>query len=480
MQASKLIQLLSSLGTRERTRFKQYILSPFFNKHEKISELCQYILGFAPEFDQEALNRGVVHSNLFPEEDYNEDKLNNLISDLLQLLYDYLAYLVYEQQPLQKQLQLLEALLERDQSKHFSRAERRMEQLMKKLDNQSYAHFQYNMAFAELKDRFAISKKRRAFNPHLQEANNALDSYYWVNKFRMACDMLSRNVVIKASYEAHFLDTLLALYQEQAALQQIPALKVYHEGVQLLSQSIQERDYQKYTSVLAEHGEAIPHEELQTLYNYALNHCIQMINSGDNSYYDQIFSLYQTMIEKEIIFSKGVLSEWAYKNIVTTGIRLKAFDWTEGFIHQYQERLEASSQTNALAYNLAAFYYAKADYKKALIQLQDVEFTDSSYHLGAKIIQLKSYYELEETEAFYALIEAFQKYLRRSNQISDYRKRANKNLLQLSKKAYKLRAEYDLIRPNQLQKRKIALLRKLGETSPIANKSWLEEILDRL
>jgi hypothetical protein len=37
-----------------------------------------------------------------------------------------------------------------------------------------------------------------------------------------------------------------------------------------------------------------------------------------------------------------------------------------------------------------------------------------------------------------------------------------------------------LIRPNQLQKRKIALSRKLGETSPIANKSWLEEILDRL
>ena len=71
-------------------------------------------------------------------------------------------------------------------------------------------------------------------------------------------------------------------------------------------------------------------------------------------------------------------------------------------LHAAQQPLAVSSTTTAN--NGAARSYSL---NSKLQQLQDVEFTDTSYHLGAKIIQLKSYFELEETEAFYSLIKAF-------------------------------------------------------------------------
>ena len=45
------------------------------------------------------------------------------------------------------------------------------------------------------------------------------------------------------------------------------------------------------------------------------------------------------------------------------------------------------------------------------------------YYLGTKIIQLKIYYDRETRDAFYALIDAGQSYLRRSKQVADYQKK---------------------------------------------------------
>ena len=226
---------------------------------------------------------------------------------------------------------------------------------------------------------------------------------------------------------------------------------------------------------LKQHKKLLPLEELRTLYNYAINYCIQKINSGDNSFYQETLELYQTMLDDEIIFVNGYLTQWSYKNIITTGIRLHAYDWTAQFIHQYKSRLLPEERDNAFSYNLASLYYAQQDYTNALLQLQDVEFTDPSYHLGAKIIQLKSYYELDETEAFFALIEAFKKYLLRNRQISDYRKKANLNFLKLAKLIFKLKTNQSYLTKKQIREKHAQIQEKMITWEPIANKTWLEE-----
>lgn len=480
MTRSKLLHLLQCLDTRERTRFGQYVHSPFFNKHSEIRLLADYLLEQAPDYPEQQLQKQRVAKAIFQEEDYDEDHFNNLISDLLKLLYSFLAYQQYETDPqLEKQL-LIRELFAKDNYLHVERVTRRYQQLQKKAMHHSYAFYLQDYHLHEALDQLELSKNQRRYNEHLQQQSDQLDRYYFINKLRLACDMSSRNTVIQATYHCHFLEEIRAFCSSNKDLLQVPVLSVYFHTLQMLENRESPRFYHQLKQDLKNYGDQFPAEELRTLYNYALNYCIQKINSGSNAFYRETLELYQTMLDAEIIFVNGYLTQWSYKNIITTGIRLHAFDWTEQFIHDYKSRLLPEEQTNAVAYNLASLHYAKGDYTKALRQLHDVEFTDPSYHLGAKIIQLKSYYELDEEEPFFSLIEAFKKYLQRNRQISDYRKKANLHFLKLAKLIFKFKTGQPYWRPSQIKQKYLQIQEKLENWEPVANKHWLEEILEQL
>ena len=135
---------------------------------------------------------------------------------------------------------------------------------------------------------------------------------------------------------------------------------------------------------------------------------------------------------------------------------------------------------NAYVYNLANFYYTTKAYKKSLQLLHEVKFIDTSYHLGAKIIQLKSYYELNETEAFYALNDAFKIYLMRSKDLSTYRKQANMNLLRFAVRIFKLKEEQEYIHQSAFLRKYKRIEEQLNKMENVANLKWLKGCLEKV
>ncbi|MBK7938093.1 MAG: hypothetical protein IPJ82_13810 [Lewinellaceae bacterium] len=53
MRQTKLIEVLRTLSSRERTRWRQYVHSDFFNKHAALRRLCDLVLESAPGFSGE-------------------------------------------------------------------------------------------------------------------------------------------------------------------------------------------------------------------------------------------------------------------------------------------------------------------------------------------------------------------------------------------------------------------------------------------
>jgi hypothetical protein len=86
---------------------------------------------------------------------------------------------------------------------------------------------------------------------------------------------------------------------------------------------------------------------------------------------------------------------------------------------------------------------------------------------------------LNETEPFYALTDAFQIYVKRNRQLSDYRKTAYLNLLKGTKKIYKLRAQRGLIANSVWQSRWEDLKEKV-DNQRIANKDWILDIFEAI
>lgn len=478
MKKTKFIKIVGKLSDFELLSFKDWLDSPVHNKSEHLKILYQWILVAKPNFDATRLSKKKAFVLLYPNEEYNELKINNLVSQLTRQVFDFLAFANFQNSNHLAELCLVDELLQRNLDKLMLQEARRLERQRAKSTVENAAAFFENYLFYKQLDEHFLKKPKRAYDENLQLKNDNLDVFYLNTKLKIACDMLSRNTVIQADYETHHLEDLEHWLQSVERYLQFPSVAVYYQIYQTIQHGKIE-DYQGLKQLLKDNLAVFPNSELSRIYDYLLNFCIRQINQGNADFYKEILELYKFLLENRIIFQNDYLAQWDYKNIITVGTRIGDIEWTENFINEYKDFLPPNERENAFIYNKATFYYSIKAYKKSLQLLHEVKFTDASYHLGAKIIQLKSYYELEEAEPFYALIDAFKIYLLRSKDISTYRKQANLNLIKLAKRIFQLKEQQHVLSPSIFTQKWKSINERLKKLENVANKNWLEECLKR-
>lgn len=473
MSKNKLIESLKILSVYELRQFKDYVFSPFFNKNERIQSLLELILVDAPLFESKNIGQAILIKELSLE---STQQFYTLNSKLLELLYDFLTYLQLQETPIRTKVHSIRALRHQGEPKSLATVIRQHQILQSHYPyKDAKIHFEKHLFYHQL-DQLFLENPRRAYDENLQLKSDHLDIYYLMTKLKIACDMASRNIVIQANYTCGLLAEIEQIIQQQPIfLNQHAGIDIYYQILKMLKKGLAQ-DYQALKTLLEQHIMDFPKEEMLQMYDYAQNYCIRQINTGNSIYYKEFMNLYKTQLQHNILFRNNYLEEWDYKNISTAGIRIQDYAWTERFIHQMKHRLKPQLQENAFAYNLAALYYATQRYKEALQLLQTIEFTDTSYHLGAKIIQLKSYYELDEFDAFLSLIQSFRIYVQRNKQLSEYRRKANLNMLKLAKKIAKLQEQKSFISANKKQQDSLKIEELFKNLSPLANADWLQRI----
>ncbi|HRG29628.1 MAG TPA: hypothetical protein PLJ00_17135, partial [Chitinophagales bacterium] len=117
MALPKVISIYSSLAAKERDRFGLFVRSPFHNTRNKIIGLIEHIehlsanLKDEQEFDT-IWDKKAAHQKIFTGKKYNELQLNNLLSDLYQLLEKFLAWQTFEKNEEQQNVMVIENLME--------------------------------------------------------------------------------------------------------------------------------------------------------------------------------------------------------------------------------------------------------------------------------------------------------------------------------------------------------------------------------
>lgn len=480
MHRTKLIEALRALHTRERTRWRQYVHAGFFNKHEDLRRLADYVLSFAPAFDPERLDKRAVWRHLFgPGQPYQELKLNNLISDLYELLLGYLAYTGCETNLPEQQLLAANALLDRNLNAQAGHALERARTLLDRQPAQTARRQFLEIRWWESAEILDSRRSRRIAGEHLLRQAEANDLAFVLEKLRLGAAMLNRHglAVLQADERPRWLPAIRQWCAEEPLLNEHPAVRVYLAALDLLENPGPDH-FSALNALLDQHHAVFGPEELAALYQYSLNYCIRRINDGHPEAYRDALNLYQTLLDRNVLLRQGRLSQWTYKNITTAGLRSGAFAWTEQFLYRYREALPPAERDNAFAYNLAALHFEKNDFPATLLTLQNVEFTDFTYHLGAKIMQLKCYYLLDETEALAALLEAARQLLRRNRSLSSFGKTANLNFLRALKLLSAWRQAKDRTTQQKWRQQRSALAEKVRRMQPLANKDWLMEMTE--
>lgn len=473
MHDSKLISILKKLNSRERTRFKEYVQSPFFNKHRGLIKLCDYLLDFAPQFNHEKLSQKAAFEAIFPDEKYSEQHIYTLLSNLLELMNGFLAQVEFENSQLTQKRYTMAALRRLKEDRQWQSVKKQYQIIRsKQIENNSMSLIESKLFYDELDANF-ISKQLRESDPNLQLSSDLLDKYYFAEKLKSACDIISRNIVIKAAYISFELNEILKIIdRNREKFSDCAAILVYRNILEMLSK---DASYHKTIALIKEYKEHFLAEEVKTQFDYTINFVIRKLNSGEPEWYRAFLELHRYLLQNGILLRDGKLPEWDFKNIVTVALRANETDWVEQFINEYKNSLPENVRENAYLYNMAAFYMEAGRHIESMQLLQKVEFTDESYQLGAKIILLKCYYELGEYEAGMSLIQSFKKLIERSKTLSAYRQNSNLNMLKVAAKLFKFQFEFEYVGSSKVRRIKKAIKADLDILEPIANFDWLNE-----
>ncbi len=499
MKDNKTIRAITSLSSQELNWFWQFVHSPYFNTHENLRKLIDMIYEASPGFDEKALDAKKTFKKIFPKEKFNSQKLSDLLTYLYRLYEKFLAQLEFEGDESQQKLALLKTYRARNSDRQFIKTLEliRGNGLIHGMDENRFLT-EYRLESES--DLYFTSKDSRTTDKSIERKTISLDLFYLTAKLRSCCEMINRQNIVSEKYEIRMLDEVKVFVKNNfQLLEKYPSILIYYQILQTLQDSRTEQHYYKLVELLERHSQPHPRPlsfgegssgsfamviekgELRTMYDYAQNYCIKKINSGNTKFLNEIFKLYRTLLSNELMLDDNHhLSQWDYKNIVTTGTRLKEYAWCEKFLNDYKEKLPPADKENAFAFNLATLYYSQKKYDKALQLLQTVEFTDVYYGLGARSLLMKVYYEAGEFEPLYSLFDSFKIYLKRNKLVSQYQYRVHFNLVKMTRRLAKIKSMEGLSRKETIAKQLDQLKKKIDATPEITNLNWLLEMMEKL
>ncbi|MEL6864534.1 MAG: hypothetical protein AAFP19_08950 [Bacteroidota bacterium] len=481
MLKNVLVQLIKTFQRKEMTRFWEFAQSPYHNKHQDVKALVAYLNQIYPNFSEETCNRQTIFQRLFPNKKHDQAKLALLFTYTRRLVEQFLILERSGEESIANQLLLLRDLRQRKQYKYYERAMRQINEQQNEARYRDGDYFRQQFLAASEANSFYGQLSQHKMDDSLQRKQNHLDHYYLSEKLRDACEMLVRSRILKVEHSTGLLDMVLRQVEAQAEeYLSVPAISIYYQLYQLILTKDQQR-YEDLVGILDHSAQWFPKGELQNIYHYLQNYCIEQINKGSRGALEAAFELYKKQLTLGLLTDDdNYLSEWHYKNIVTIGLRLEEQEWIRWFLEDYRQQLRPESAENAYCFNLATYHYSKGQYDEVLELLLRLEHSDIRYQLDSKAMLLRTYYDLDEYEAFLSLVDAFQQFIHRNKLISDFQRRGYAHLLKFARRAFRIKNNIDLVKRSKSRAALQQLTERVEATRPIYNLSWLNGQIDKM
>lgn len=457
------------------TRFHHWVSSSYFNKDPKLVKLLTAIAA-APEASREQLDQ-----LLFPEDPFNYFRISNLLSYLMRMLREFLAWEELKAEGHALNSLSLKRSMRLGMEEVFKSESLKLQRKLSQNTVDREDDLYYRAQLEELLDYDFLGKGGRQVHDSLRHKITALEAYYVLSMLRSLCQWLNRRFILGAETPLPQLELLKEHLSAGAdRFQAYPAIRMYQAVFEMLQTPELAQAYQHLKGLLDTYEKDLDVSELSELYQYMRNHCIRQSNRGQRHFTEELLQVYQTMLRLKLLEVDGYIGHGDIKNIVTLGITLNRLNWTEAFLAEVRAQIHPDQRENAWQYNLAYLHYARQEFRPALRLLTQVVLEDVFYDLGARTLLLKIYYEQEDQEALAALLHAFENALRRKHHLSAYQRDAYRQLISGVRRLDQLRAQTDLETKNSARARLTEFQNQLIKGPAVSQRAWLLNMVARL
>lgn len=438
----------------------KFVRSPIHNQHEDVIKLFQYLRQHLSGHGR-GLSKEKVFHQLFPNEPFNIQQLHYVSSYLLKVIEEYLAWQEWRNGEKDYQMALMRSLRQHKLDTLFDNC------LAKAMANANDAQhagtFDMYANYQLLLEQFNFERLKSGKQVfQLQEMTNALDAYFVAEKLKNACILFSSQIVNKSNYDTGLLSQVLA-FLEQKNLKENPIIALYYHAFRTLESPKNDDSFQALKGLLNKHHNSLNLNELHDIYILTINYCIRQLNSGDQGFMQEVFSIYQLGLKSNAFVQNGSMSPRTYSNIVMAGLKLHSFNWVGNFIHEYKNYLPEKQREGFFNYNLARHFYEQKNYKLAMPLLLQMEYDDVLLTCLGKILLSKMHYELDEFESLSSLLQSFKVYvLRKRKLLGEYHQEGTLKFIHFLGKLLQVQLNI-----------KEHLKHEISDTKVVVEKEWL-------
>ena len=469
MQQSKLLEVLRRYSGRQLTRFRDFLESPYFNRTAELVRFYAFLAAFAPDFQDAALDKSKVLQKFKGKKPLTAKRLAYLMNQLQQLAEEFMAIEHFRADDLESAMSLLRIWHPKDLPRHYKYA---LDKAVQALENRPLRNADYYLNQFRLS---ALQYDHTDLNPHqfsqsLQQASNALDDFYLVEKLRYGWSMANLEYMLNLQYEWQMGDWVLDyLSKNEPPLN--PTAQIYLAGIRLVREAGNTDHFFQLKNLLQEHENRFDESERKYLYTGLLNYCTRRINrENDPKFSIEFLEINKKLLENGLLFEDGHLSPWRFLNLINTGLRNGQTEWVHNFIQQYSEHLPNDYAEDTRLTAQGQYHYHLKEYGQAQVLLNQANPKDVLLAVTIRNLLTRIYYETGETELLLSFLEAYRIYLLRQTLLSAQMKQQARRFVDFTRKLAKIgKPEAD-----QLPK----LSAELPPATEIFHRDWLLEQID--
>jgi len=439
MAAYEFLEILRTFSESELVRFSDFLMSPYFNRRDKLQTCFELIAEHKPLFTDLEISTESLARKLYPGKANADSTVLNLISDLHAAALSFLTYENFSRSGAGKYRFLFNDL----NKKHFyGKHEKIVESFTKENEHGIDYDYFLNLYFSETnKFNFSylnerVSKKRNLETEieTLEKTSTSLFYFFFIELINDYLTLLiySRqyNIDISKSFQRKLIDKVISGDVRRI----LPEGETHSFVIELFTSLLMMYDdfedesrYFSYKTVLFKHLNELSVNEINSHYIRLVSYCIAKVQKEDYGGFFgiELFKLYKEMLENSYYKSRNSehLPHELFRSVLLHGLRLKEYEWTASFIEEYSRKVHPNDTDNMYHFGNAYLNYNTGNFTRALDDLNQIEEDFYIYKFDVKNLTLMIYFELGYTEEALYLIKTYLEFLRRNTLINSEKKK---------------------------------------------------------
>ncbi len=431
---SKLLVLLNTFSAEEFRLFGDFVNSRFFNSSEQLIKFYDIISKHFPGLTH--LEKKDIFSGLYPNEEYKDKRIRDLLSRMLNLAEDFLAHYELMQNEVTKKHFTLVQLDGRNLEKHFVAVSKEFDKVIENnrpIDGDyllsKYSVFRMKREFLQ---RFVALGKRSSLFEDMNAEMNMFVNYTVFRILEYGVFIYGQKFFFNENYEMKLLDIIVEFINKNPEFK-IPIIEIYHKMIVLIKNPDDVSIYYEIRDLLEKHKSSIHRKTLNSLLVNLFNYTKIESIKGKPHLKAENYRLLKESIENGLYPREGIFfPENSYITVVSTGLQHRDFEWTEKFMNDFVKLLPPERQENAYNYCKSIFNYRIKNYGEALEGLARVSIDDFFYQLRVKNYQLRIYFETGEFETANTCIDSYRHFINTQKYLPDHLRIRYTNFINLT------------------------------------------------